>query len=154
MSLFPTLPRTLRERVARRLASRQRPRGMTLLEIMIVIAILGLIATVVVVGVMNQFENAKIKTARLKIKELQKALDLYRVDQNEYPSQSQGLQALLNPPGGMNPYLTAKELPKDPWGQQFVYYYPARSGGAGYEILSKGPDGQEGTDDDIRSGDD
>jgi general secretion pathway protein G len=141
-----------RDRALARLAARRRQKGMTLLEIMIVIAILALIASVVVVAVMNQFERAKIKTAKLKIGEIQKALDLYKVDQGDFPSQSEGLQVLVSPPGGGAPYLKEKDVPKDPWGQGFVYYNPSRSGGAGIEVVSKGPDKQEGTQDDIKAG--
>jgi prepilin-type N-terminal cleavage/methylation domain-containing protein len=79
------------------------PKGMTLLEIMIVIAILGLIASVVVVAVMNNFERAKANTAKLKIGEIHKALDLFKIDNNDYPGQSEGLRALTAPPGGGPP---------------------------------------------------
>lgn len=127
------------------------PKGMTLLEIMIVIAILGLIASVVVVAVMNNFERAKANTAKLKIGEIHKALDLYKIDNNDYPGQSEGLRALTAPPGGGPPYL--KDVPKDPWGQEFVYFNPARGGGNGIEVISKGPDKQEGTDDDVKTKD-
>ena len=133
-----------------RRSRRQAPKGMTLLEIMIVIAILGLIASVVVVAVMNNFERAKANTAKLKINEIRKACDLYKIEAGDYPSQSEGLRALTAPPGGGPAYL--KEMPKDPWGQEFVYFNPARGGGSGIEIVSKGPDKQEGTQDDIKAG--
>lgn len=141
-------------RAARAAATRTRktaaPKGMTLLEIMIVIAIIGLVASVVVVAVMNNFERAKVNATRLKINEIKKACDLYKIEAGDYPSQSEGLRALTSPPGGGPAYL--KETPKDPWGQEFVYFNPARGGGAGIEIISKGADKQEGTDDDIKTG--
>lgn len=140
----------LRRRALKLLARRARgqaPKGMTLLEIMIVIAILGLIASVVVVAVMNNFERAKANTAKLKIGEIHKSLDLYKIDAGDYPSQSEGLRALTSPPNGP-PYM--KDVPKDPWGQEFVYFNPARNGGNGVEVISKGPDKQEGTEDDIK----
>ena len=130
-----------------------RQRGMTLLEIMIVIAILGLLASVIVVAVVNSLENAKIGTAKLKVNELEKALQLYSVQVGDLPSQNEGLRALLTPPDGSRPFLKEKDVPKDPWGEAFLYYNPARSGGTQpYEIISKGPDRQEGTEDDIKSG--
>ena len=125
---------------------------MTLLEIMIVIAILGLLASVIVVAVMNQFDNAKIKTSQLKLKNIESALNQYKVMVGEYPSQSEGLRALLNPPNGLKPFFKGKETPKDDFGNEVLYYNPPRSGGAGaFEVVSKGADGQEGTDDDIRT---
>ena len=137
-------PRTLRLR-------RRAARGMTLLEIMIVIAILGLIASVVVVAVMNNLQRAKGTTARLKIGEIQKALELYAVDNEDYPSQSEGLKALISPPGGGPAYLKEKDVPKDPWAQEFMYFNPARGGSSGIEVVSKGPDKQEGTEDDVKA---
>ena len=134
----------------RRVAS---PRGMTLLEIMIVVAILGLIASVVVVGVMNSFERARISASRLKVGQILQALDMYRANEGDYPSQSEGLRVVANPPTGGPSYFKDKNIPKDEWGQEFVYFYPARNGGSGPEVISKGPDRNEGTDDDIRAGD-
>ncbi len=130
-----------------------RAKGMTLLEIMIVIAILGLLASVIVVAVVNQLENAKIGTAKLKLNELEKALQLYSVQVGEFPSQNEGLRSLLQPSDGSKPFLKEKDVPKDPWGEAYLYYNPARGGGnAPYELASKGPDRQEGTEDDIKSG--
>ncbi|MEZ4474633.1 MAG: type II secretion system major pseudopilin GspG [bacterium] len=143
----------MRATLRRRLAARQKQRGMTLLEIMIVIAILGLLASVIVVAVMNQFDNAKVNAAKLKLNELEKALQLYSVQVGEYPSQNEGLRALLQPPDGSKPFLKEKNVPKDPWGAEYLYFNPARGGGnAAYEVVSKGPDGQEGTEDDIKPG--
>ncbi len=134
------------------LAARKGQRGMTLLEIMIVIAILGLLASVIVVAVMNQFENAKIKTSQLKLKNVESALNQYKVMVGEYPSQGEGLRALLNPPNGLKPFFSGKKTPKDDFGNEILYYNPARSGGGPFEVVSKGADGQEGTEDDLRSG--
>jgi general secretion pathway protein G len=141
--------RTLIQR-RRRMAS---ARGMTLLEIMIVIAILGLIASVVVVGVMNSFDRARINASKLKIGQILQALDMYRANEGDYPSQADGLRVVANPPNGGPSYFKDKNVPKDEWGQEFLYFYPSRSGGGGPEVTSKGPDRNEGTDDDIRAGD-
>lgn len=125
-----------------------RQKGMTLLEIMIVIAILGLLASVIVVAVMNQFDRAKVSATKLKIKSVEGALHQYNVQEGEYPS---NLKALLNPPGGGPPYLKEKGVPKDPWGSELLYFKPPRKGNGPFEVVSKGPDGQEGTDDDLRA---
>ncbi len=128
-------------------------RGMTLLEIMIVIAILGLLASVIVVGVMNQFENAKVNTTRLKLKNIESAVNQYKVMVGDFPTQGEGLKALLSPKNGLKPFLKGKESPKDDFGNEILYYAPARNGGGPFEVVSKGADGQEGTDDDIRTSD-
>ena len=128
---------------------RRGQRGMTLLEIMIVIAILGLLASAVVWGVMGSFERAKIGTTKLKLKGLEGEMNKYKVAYGEYPSQGQGLGALMNPPDGGPSFLKEKKLPRDEWRNEFLYFNPGRSGQP-FELMSKGPDGQEGTDDDIR----
>ncbi len=127
-----------------------RERGMTLREIMSVIAILGLLASVIVVAVMNQLENAKVNTTKLKLKNIESALHQYKVQVEDYPSQSEGLRALLNPPGGLKPFLKGKGVPKDDFGNEVLYYRPARNGAGEFEVVSKGADGQEGTEDDLR----
>jgi general secretion pathway protein G len=138
---------TLSRKQAARLMRRGQ-RGMTLLEIMIVIAILGMLASAVVYGVMGSFDRAKINTTKLKIKGLEGEMNKYKVSTGEYPAQNQGIGALLNPPDGGPSYLKDKKLPKDEWGNEFLYFSPGRNGQA-FEIKSKGPDGQEGTEDDI-----
>jgi general secretion pathway protein G len=142
----------LNRRLARhglRRGLREGQRGMTLLEIMIVIAILGLLASVIVVAVMNQFDNAKIQTTKIKLKSLQQALHQYNVNVGDYPTQGEGLRALLNPPDGLKPMV--ESMPKDEWGNEILYFNPARKGSGPFEVVSKGPDGQEGTEDDIRA---
>ena len=126
---------------------RRGQRGMTLLEIMIVVAILGMLASVIVVAVMNQFDNAKIKTTEIKIKSGGQALLQYNVHYGEYPK---SLEQLVNPPDGGKAFLKEKGVPKDAWKQPFLYYYPSKDKNAGpFQVISKGPDRQEGTDDDL-----
>ena len=127
-------------------ARRGRAKGLTLLEIMIVIAIVGLISSVIVVAVINQFERAKIKTTRLKLKSIESALKQYSVD-HELPSQGEGLRLLVSPPDGGKAYL--KDAPKDAWHNNVLYFNPARTGSDPFELVSRGPDGKEGTDDDV-----
>lgn len=124
-------------------------RGMTLLEIMIVIAILGMLASVIVVAVMNQFDNAKINTTRIKLGSLKQAVQQYYAQVGNYPSQGEGFRALMNPPGGLKPMVEGE--PKDEWGNTVMYFNPPKNGKGQFELISKGPDGQEGTEDDISS---
>ena len=132
-------------RIHRRGVARQAEKGMTLLEIMIVIALLGVVATLVVGKLSGSLENGKISTTRLKVIELGKKVMEYQVTVGEYPSSSEGLKALVNPPGGFSGLL--KRVPKDPWGNEFVYR--EGKGDEPFEIFSLGPDGNQGTRDDI-----
>lgn len=130
-------------------------KGMTLIEIMVVITILGLIAAMVTVNVMGRLEKAKMDTARTQIKSIEQALEQYRLDNGSYPSSEQGLNALVEAPSGSRRfqpggYLKGGRVPLDPWRKEFSYVSPSPQGYP-YEITSGGPDGQEGTDDDIKS---
>ena len=126
-------------------------KGMTLIEIMVVITILGLIATVVTVNVMDSLEEAKRKTAMTQMKVFEEALDHFRRDSGFYPSTEQGLDALVNKPSvGRIPkrypskgYLKGGRVPQDPFGTDYQYYKPGLQGHE-YEIYSMGADGQEG----------
>lgn len=139
-----------RHHLSRRIAAaRQGERGMTLLEIMIVIAILGMLAGVIVVAVMNQLDNAKIKATQLKIGNVKSAVNTFYATVGQYPTQSEGFRTLLNPPDGLKPMLESE--PKDEWGNALMYFSPPKRGNAPFEIRSKGADGQEGTDDDLSS---
>ncbi|MDO8527619.1 MAG: type II secretion system major pseudopilin GspG [Deltaproteobacteria bacterium] len=134
-------------------------KGMTLIEIMVVITIMGVIAAMVTVNVMGNLEKAKIKTAATLMKSVEQALETYHLDNGGYPSTDQGLSALVDSGGGgsgdakrFQPggYLKGGKIPKDPWGKELSYISPG-SQGQPYEIISSGPDKQEGTDDDIKS---
>lgn len=127
-------------------------KGMTLIEIMVVIAIIGIIATVLAVNVMGRFEKAKIDATKTQIKSFEQALDMFRLDNGFYPSTEQGLMALVEKPSGGNRevkyypssgYLKQKKVPKDPFGCDFTYYSPGQSGNP-YEIISLGDDCMEG----------
>lgn len=113
--------------------------GFTLIELMVVIVILGMLATVVVVNVMEYVERARVTTTEVQIKEFMKALDFYRLDYGTYPSSGQGLKALTQTKkGGTDPYV--KDIPEDRWGHPFRY----RCSGSSYDIISYGADGREG----------
>lgn len=118
-------------------------RGMTLLEIMIVLAILASLIGVLASQINSRMKKAKINQAKIQIGEISKALDMYYTDCNSYPTGAEGLQALVAQPGGCaqwgpDPYL--KRAPKDPWGQDFIY----DSQGNTFTIISLGADKKEG----------
>lgn len=118
-------------------------KGMTLLEIMIVLVILGGIAVTLATQVMGRFKTAKIRQAKIQLAEYGKALDMYFTDCNGYPSTEEGLQALVAAPPtcsnwGPDPYL--KKVNKDPWNGDFVY----ESQGNTYTLKSLGSDKRDG----------
>src|SRR5215475_7260285 len=113
-----------------------RPRGMTLIEIMVVIAILGMIAAVVAVNVMGAFSSAQRKTVAMDFKTLESQLDLYIVQKGGLPTQSDGLKLLVQ--SGIS-----RELPRDPWGNPYQY---AVKGGE-VTLTSYGSDGEPGGSD-------
>ena len=129
-----------------------RQRGFTLIEIMVVVVILGLLATLVLPRVIGRQEEAFVVKAKSDISALSAALKLYKLDNFSYPTTEQGLEALVKEPdidpvprnwkkGG---YI--ERLPADPWGSPYRYRV---LGGDRYELVSNGPDGQEGTGDDL-----
>jgi len=124
-------------------------RGFTLLELLVVLAILGLLIGLVGPRVMQQFGSAKEKVAQLSIGRLATALDMYKLDVGNYPSAEQGLQALVTKPSGVanwrGPYTTGEKVPADPWGRAFVYHNPSQRAGHEFDLYSLGPTGQPGT---------
>ena len=135
-------------------------RGFTLIEIMVVIVILGILAGLIVPRIMGRPEEAKQLKAQLQIESLETALKLYKLDSGMYPATEQGLQALVEKPDtGAIPgkwreggYLEKGRLPKDPWGNDFIYLSPGAHGD--YDIVSYGADGVpggEGKNKDINS---
>ena len=130
-------------------------RGFTLLEIMIALAILGLLVGLSVSNFSGVFDGAQAKTAHLFVNEsIKLPLTSYRIQMGDYPSTAEGLQALITPPAAhadqwRGPYLQDTKLPLDPWKEPYVYRYPGTKNKASYDIFSKGPDKTEGTKDDI-----
>ncbi|MBI5665620.1 MAG: type II secretion system major pseudopilin GspG [Nitrospirae bacterium] len=124
--------------------------GFTLIELMVVIVIIGLLATLVAPRLMSRADEAKVTEAKIQIKNLETALRLYKTDNGVYPSTEQGLEALISPPSeGQIPenyrtggYLEKKSLPSDPWGNRYIYLSPGQQGE--YDIITLGADGQEG----------
>jgi general secretion pathway protein G len=131
-------------------------RGFTLIELMVVIIILGILAMWVAPKIMSRPEEAKQVKARLDIQNLETALKLYKLDNGSYPSTEQGLQALVEmPESGTIPkkwkkggYLEKGRVPKDPWGNDFVYLSPGLKGD--FDIISYGADGVPGGEDEYK----
>ena len=121
-------------------------RGMSLLEIMVVITLIGLVTAAVGVAVLGQLEQGQIDTARNQAFEIEKSLSLYKLQQGTYPSSAQGLAALVSPPKG-KPIM--ERVPTDPWGNEYVYMSPGQKNPKKFDIVSKGPDQQEATEDDV-----
>jgi len=125
-------------------------KGFTLIEILVVLAIIGLLAGLIGPQVMKQFSSSKPKAARLQIEGLVSALELYRLDIGRYPSSEQGLSALIQSPDGVNnwngPYLRKKTIPTDPWDASYQYVYPGLK--SEVDVFSLGADGRSGGTDD------
>jgi general secretion pathway protein G len=120
----------------RRMRSAQR--GMTLIEIMVVVAILGMLAAMVSVAVVNQLASAKQETAKLDIKGFEDGLLLYKMKHGHFPTTSDGLGVLYT-----EGFLKG-ELKNDPWGNAYVYVSPGQKHPESYDITSYGTDGQPG----------
>jgi len=132
--------------------------GFTLIEIMVVVVILGILATIIVPKIMGRPDDARRTKASVDIKAIETALNMYRLDNGVYPSTEQGLEGLVNKPtAGQIPrkwreggYLS--KLPSDPWGAGYLYLSPGAHGD--YDLFSYGADGEEGgegKDSDINS---
>jgi general secretion pathway protein G len=130
-------------------SSRHSQNGITCIEIMVGILIVGLLATIVIQSLRGASDKAKRTKARDDIAELKKALDRYYLDNGYYPTTDQGLRALVTPPtNGFLPLVYysggyLERLPKDPWGNPYFY----QSDGNSYVLKSLGPDGIESADD-------
>ncbi|MBI3179036.1 MAG: type II secretion system major pseudopilin GspG [Deltaproteobacteria bacterium] len=132
---------------ARKAAHRQSERGMTLIEIMVVLVIIGLVVGVVGVNVFNQMERADKQAACIQIKRFGEAVELYRLAMRQYPGTAEGLNALAQPKGSEKPFMDS--VPKDPWDEEYVYIYPGSQNPNGFDLSSKGPDRTAGSADDI-----
>ncbi len=126
--------------------SATRRRGMSLLEIMVVITLIGLITAAIGVAVMNQLSKGQSDSARSQAYEIGKSLELYRLQNGRYPTTSEGIAVLAKPPKG-KPIMDS--VPQDPWGNEYIFTAPGTKNPAKFDIRSKGSDGVENTEDDV-----
>lgn len=130
-----------------KIAQPRHSRGFTLIELLVVLVILTLLAGLVGPRVLDQLGGARSKTAKIQINEIEQSLDLFKLDVGRYPSDAEGLRALVERPataqGWTAPYLK-KGLPTDPWGAAYLYKNPGRNGGP--DVFSLGADGKPGGD--------
>jgi general secretion pathway protein G len=120
--------------------------GYTLVEMLVVLAIIGSIVGLVGPRVLNYLSESKVKTAQIQMENISSALDLFYLDVGRYPSTEEGLVALARRPAGASvwngPYLKSGAVPKDPWGRDYLYRAPGQNGP--FDIGSLGPEGREG----------
>lgn len=126
-------------------------RGFTFLEIILVVAIIGILTAIVGPRLVGRSRQAKVGATRAQINNLQTALQQYEIDMGEFPSTNEGLKALVKRPSGVDEDVWQQymdRVPKDAWQEPFAYTYPSNHN-MDYDIASKGPDRQDGTEDDI-----
>jgi general secretion pathway protein G len=132
--------------------NRRAPGGFTLIELLLVLVILGILAAIVVPKFSGRTEQARQTAAQSQISTFGTALDAFEVDNGYYPKGSKGLDDLVTQPREANnwrgPYLKS-DIPVDPWGNAYIYECPGKHNPSSYDLMSTGPDGQEGGDDDI-----
>jgi general secretion pathway protein G len=128
---------------------RKLQRGFTLVELLVVLVILGLLFGLVVPRTIGYLSRAKSDVAKIQVQNLEQALDLFRLDVGRYPTQEEGLRALVARPGNApkwnGPYLKGGEPPADPWNKPFLYETPSKRG-LGYDLYTLGADGARGGD--------
>jgi general secretion pathway protein G len=136
---------------------RVRAEGFTLIELLLVVVIIGILAAIVVPKLTGRSEDARKAAAVADMNNMRTALSMYEVDNGKYPTSDQGLQALLQKPGGApepknwkGPYLqNMTEVPKDPWGNPYLFLSPGNKNPSGFDLFSTGSDGAPGTADDV-----
>jgi general secretion pathway protein G len=126
--------------------SSRRQRGMTLMEILVVLVLIGVVLGIVGSNFLGRGEKAKADAAKIEIGQIEQALELYKLELGRYPSGQEGLKALIEAPAGTSnwngPYWKKAALPKDPWGNEYKYVAPGQQGP--FDIVSLGADGREG----------
>jgi len=138
----------------------RRDAAFTLIEIMAVVLIIGLLGGIVGAAIFGQIDRARVTTARTQIKQIEAALDFYRMDNGKYPTTEQGLESLVRPPS-IDPlpknyrpegYLSGGRIPLDPWSNDYEYLSPGQNNPYSFDLWSHGSDGRpggSGTDADV-----
>lgn len=129
--------------------------GFTLLEILAVVMIIAILVGIVGINVIRRPAEAKVTAAKMQLKQLKHAVELYRLDQGRVPTLEQGLEALVSRPARepipanypADGYLDSRSVPRDPWGNEFIYLVPGRRGEM-FEIITYGSDGEPGGEND------
>lgn len=128
--------------------------GFTLIELLLVVVIIGVLAALIVPRLAGRSQEARVAAAKEEIARISTCLDMFENDIGRYPSADEGLAALVEPPAGLadpskwkGPYV--KKIPIDPWHNPYRYIYPGAQGAKTFDLTSNGPDGAEGTEDDI-----
>lgn len=122
------------------LARTQRLRGFSLIEILVVLTLIGVIVGMIAVAIIPQLDKGKRKAASSEIGTISQSLDIYKLESYKYPTTAEGLEMLVKK-------SILKRLPKDPWGNDYVYLFPGEHNSGGFDLSSYGPDGVESEDD-------
>lgn len=129
-------------------------KAFTLIELLLVVVIIGVLAAIMLPSFSGRSEEARKTRAKTEIEStLGLALDMFEADTGRYPTTQQSLDALLKKPDGVanwrGPYLKKSNRLEDPWNNKYYYRFPSQRNSFGYDLISAGPDGQSGTEDDI-----
>lgn len=127
--------------------------GFSFLEIMMVVMIIGILVAVVGPKLVGRTRRAQVAAAKDQIKSFETSLQMYEMEVGSFPSTEQGLDALVNKPSNVSKDAwtqAMKEIPADPWKEPYIYRCPGEHGGE-YDLVSKGPDTKEGTEDDVNN---
>lgn len=149
---FTSEPSSRRSAFSPHQRSARAERGFTLIELLLVLVILGILAAIVVPKFSGRTEQARQTAAQSQISTFGTALDAFEVDTGFYPKGKDGLRDLVEQPrdakNWRGPYLKG-EIPKDPWGNEYIYEFPGKQNPSSYDLMSVGPDGRAGGEDDI-----
>ncbi len=131
----------------------RKPSAFTLIELLLVLVILASLAAIVVPKFARRTEQANVTSAKTQIASFETALETFEIDLGRYPTNTEGLNALVEKPSALEkwkePYLRRNSIPKDPWGNEYVYKQPGQYNEYSYDLYSMGADGQQGGEDDI-----
>ncbi|MEI7599170.1 MAG: type II secretion system major pseudopilin GspG [Aestuariivirga sp.] len=137
---------SIQKRLRNKVQRRKDEGGFTLVELLVVLVILVLLASIIGPRVIGYLGSSRAKTAHIQIESLVTAMELFHIDVGRYPSSTEGLSALVKSPGNIagwnGPYLSKGDVPQDPWGRPYIYQ--SGQNGGSFQIKSLGADGKEG----------